>query len=207
MNDWYNTRKLLSMEGLRLFQLVILLCTVAIYSFSLPQSKEQIISIQPLGNIPPSYVTYVYTHLKEILPGIVINDTKPLPPSAYYPARNRYRADSLIDILSRATPARNVTIGLTTVDISCTSDSYPDWGVFGLSYMPGKACIASSYRSKVNKAEGLFFTAIHELGHCMGLDHCTVPSCLMNDAKGHTIDAETFCPKCKAYLQAKGWTL
>jgi archaemetzincin len=160
-----------------------------------------------LGDIPPSYVSYVYDHIRAIISTIAIKNTAPLPHSAYVKSRNRYRADSIIIQLSRTTPAGSVTIALTSVDISCTNDDIPDWGVFGLSYCPGKACVASCYRTKVNKASGLFFTAIHELGHTQGLDHCNAPSCLMNDANGHTIDAETFCPKCKAFLKAKGWQL
>jgi archaemetzincin len=46
----------------------------------------------------------------------------------------------------------------------------------------------------------------HELGHTFGLDHCTTPGCLMEDAAGSikTVDRETgdFCADCRARLGA-----
>lgn len=191
----------------KLLSIILFIVCLPLLSLSQPAHKSTEIAIQPYGNIPPSYVSYVYTHLKEICAGIVINNTKPLPLSAYTEARKRYRADSLVDMLSRETPNGQITIGLTIQDISYTMNGYPDWGIFGLSECPGKACIASSFRSKTDKPAGLYFTAIHEIGHTMGLPHCTSPSCLMNDANGHTIEAIEFCPKCKAFLREKGWRL
>ncbi len=186
---------------------IIAIASIILISFIVSGQNTPPIAIQPMGDIPPSYVSYVYEELHKMIPTLSINPTIPLPSAAYYTIRSRYRADSLIDILSRSTPAGSITIGLTIKDISCTSDPYPDWGVFGLSYCPGKACVASSFRSKTDKAESLFYTAIHELGHAQGLEHCMDKSCIMQDAEGHTIQATEFCPRCKAFLISKGWNL
>src|SRR5436309_353936 len=57
----------------------------------------------------------------------------PLPRSAFYPPRLRYRADSLIAFLGRTKPQNlDRIIGVTSKDISCTNDDIPDWGIFGL---------------------------------------------------------------------------
>lgn len=129
---------------------------------------------------------------------------------AYYPARNRYRADSLLLYLKKQTPKGHVTLGLTSKDISCTNGDIPDWGIMGLSYCPGKASVTSTYRlSKKNLLEQFFKTSIHELGHAMGLDHCPVKTCFMRDAEGKntTNEEKEFCPKCKKFLIEKGWNL
>jgi len=77
----------------------------------------------------------------------------------------------------------------------------------GLSFQPGNACIASTFRlDKQNLLDQLFKVAIHELGHTQGLDHCNVKTCYMRDAEGkNTTDQEIgFCDKCKSVLIAKG---
>lgn len=133
-----------------------------------------------------------------------------MPQAAYYAARNRYRADSLIRMLSDATPKDHVTLAITTRSISCTNGKYADWGIMGLSYCPGKACVASTFRlKKKNIREQFFKIAIHELGHTQGLDHCPGKSCFMRAFRGKDITSEltSFCPECKKRLKGKGWSL
>jgi archaemetzincin len=169
--------------------------------------KGVTVAIQPFGDIPPSYVSYFFKQASGIIPKIVIKEAIPLPKSAFYVPRGRYRADSIIDFLERNTPNGQVTIGLTIKDISCTDPRSPDWGVFGLSYCPGKACVASSFRLKGdNKMDQFFKVAIHELGHTQGLDHCPDTTCIMQDAKGHNTTAQEqgFCKGCKTKLISKG---
>lgn len=125
-------------------------------------------------------------------------------------SRSRYRADSLIQFLSNRTRDGYLNIGLTDKDLSTTKHNHADWGIMGLSYCPGKSCIASSFRLKgTNKPEKLFKVAIHELGHTQGLPHCPVRTCFMQHAngKGHINEEKEFCPKCKAVLMKAGWVL
>ena len=131
-----------------------------------------------------------------------------LPSLAFYPKRNRYRADSLIHFLDRMTLDGQITIGLTSKDISTTKGDIPDWGVMGLGFCPGKACVVSAFRlSKGQMHEQLFKVALHELGHTEGLPHCPVRTCFMRDAEGRNPinEEKEFCPKCKAMLILKGW--
>ena len=166
------------------------------------------VNIQPLGNISEEQVKYVHGELIRIFPSVWINQAIPLPLSAFYAPRNRYRADSLIAFLNRVTEDGQVTIGITTKDISTTKGKIQDWGVMGLGFCPGKACVVSTFRlSKNELLDQLFKTCIHELGHTQGLDHCPVKTCFMRDAEGgNPTNEETgFCSNCKAILIAKGW--
>ncbi|WP_326521356.1 matrixin family metalloprotease [Rhizosphaericola mali] len=101
-----------------------------------------------------------------------------------------------------------MTLGLTSFDISTTKNSIKDWGVMGLGFEPGKACIASDFRLSSNeKLMQLFKVSIHELGHTQGLKHCKVKSCFMRDAEGRnpTNEEIEFCKTCKHTLISKGW--
>ena len=172
------------------------------------QNTLLIINIQPFTDISKEDVQYVFNELEKVYPHIELNKPIELPTPAYYPPRNRYRADSLINYLSRITPAGHVTIGLTAKDISTTKGTIADWGVMGLGFCPGNACIASTFRlSKEQKLMQLFKVAIHELGHTQGLPHCSVISCFMRDAEGRnpTNEEVEFCKNCKAFLVSKGW--
>ncbi len=162
-----------------------------------------IINIQPFKGISVAETNYVYTKLKKYYPTVQLKEAIDLPSFAFYPARNRYRADSLISYLSKTTADGFVTIGLTNKDISTNKDANKDWGVMGLGYCPGKSCIASSFRlSKNEKLVQLFKVSIHEFGHTQGLQHCAVKYCFMRDAEGRnpTNEETAFCPSCNAQL-------
>ena len=176
-----------------------------------PDSKHdsfKTINIQPFNGISKDQITLVVNEIAKVYQYVVLNNTIVLPQLAFSRERNRYRADSLIRFLNDRTNENHVTIGLTNQDISTTKDSIKDWGVMGLGYCPGKACVASTFRlSKDEQKMQLFKVAIHELGHTEGLPHCSVKSCFMRDAEGRnpTNEEKEFCPKCKKYLMAKGW--
>lgn len=132
----------------------------------------------------------------------------------------RYRADSIIRYLANTKPdSIDYVLGLTAADISTTKRDgegnilkpeykYTDWGVFGLGYMPGKACVVSSFRLQ-HKDKTIFISrlqkvAIHEIGHNMDLPHCSNKHCVMTDAveRISTIDNEgaDLCWECKREL-------
>jgi len=168
------------------------------------------IIIQPFNGTPDNYIDFVYSELIKIYSKVKISSPIPLPKSAYYAPRNRYRADSLISFLARETKVGYITLGITHKDISTTKNNVEDWGIMGLAFCPGSSCVISSYRlNKQNILIQLFKTAIHELGHTRGLEHCPVKNCFMRDAEGkNRADEETeFCTNCKKVLQDKGWKL
>ncbi|MDP9960302.1 matrixin family metalloprotease [Chryseobacterium lathyri] len=166
------------------------------------------ILIQPFKDFNSETVTETAKKIRKIYPNVKILNAIDLPKNAYYRDRNRYRADSIIKFLDSRTKEGFVTIGLTSKDISVTKGKVKDYGIMGLGYRPGKACVASKYRLNKNNTDDQFFKiAIHELGHTQGLKHCPEKTCFMRDAEGgNPTDEETdFCHKCKTFLINKNW--
>jgi len=62
-------------------------------------------------------------------------------------------------------------------------------------------------RSRAHARIRLAKTAVHEIGHTLGLDHCPTRGCLMEDARGQvkTSDREyDLCSRCRARLRRGG---
>ncbi len=172
--------------------------------------NEQVVTIliQPFKDLNSESLIFVTQKIRKVYPQVKVLEAIDFPESAYYSKRNRYRADSLIGFLNQRTKEGFVTIGLTSKDISVTKGRTKDFGVMGLGYRPGKACIASKFRlSKKNADEQFFKIALHELGHTQGLSHCPEKTCFMRAAEGQNYtDEETdFCTKCKTFLKNKNW--
>ncbi|MBB4806107.1 archaemetzincin [Chryseobacterium defluvii] len=166
------------------------------------------ILVQPFKDIKPESVNFVTTEIRKVYPNVKVLEAEDLPENAYYKERNRYRADSIIKVLNSKTKEGYVTIGLTSKDISVTKGKVKDFGVMGLGYRPGRACVASAFRlNKENSDEQLFKVAIHELGHTQGLKHCPEKICFMRDAEGRnpTNEEVDFCTQCKTFLISKNW--
>ncbi|MEM7157915.1 MAG: hypothetical protein AAF799_34055 [Myxococcota bacterium] len=140
----------------------------------------------------------------------------PLPKSAYYRPRRRYRAEKLLDHLLTLIPEAPETtrvLGLTTHDISTTKGEVEDWGIFGLGLVPGQAAVISMHRLKrsARSRKHLRFrvatTAVHEIGHTLGLDHCPEERCPMQDAEGSIANTDSSTghlgPQCRAALDER----
>jgi len=174
------------------------------------KQHARIFVLQPLGHISPDLVTAMFNNLRKINSNVVLKETLPLPISAYYAPRKRYRADSIIRHFNRYRNNDTVVACLTDCDISTSKGIYNDWGVMGLGFRPGNVCVISTWRLDTNKVEEQYFKVmIHELGHTEGLPHCPVKSCFMRNANGgRPLDEEkNFCKDCKAFLIKKGWKL
>ena len=181
-------------------------------SFSCQQITQanSVIVIQPFNDFTPELTNSVFVKLKEINPNTILKTPLQLPTKAYYPPRNRYRADSLIKYLSNFGSADTVVIGMTNKDISSTKGSVSDFGIMGLGYCPGNSCVVSTFRLvKANLSEQFYKLAIHELGHTQGLPHCSNKICFMRDANGKNVlnEEKDFCTSCKSFLKNKGWQL
>lgn len=185
--------------------ITIIICFFILTSCS---QSTKVIVIQPFGDFSVAEAKTVFNEIKKINPSVVLKCNIPYPKSTYYKPRNRYRADSLIQFLNTRIGADSVIIGLSKKDISTTKGKNKDWGVMGLGYCPGKACIVSSFRlSKKNKTEQFYKVALHELGHTQGLPHCKNKTCLMRDAEGGNPlnEEKDFCVSCKNHLKERNW--
>jgi archaemetzincin len=198
---------------MNLSRIIIYFAIFLLTSFScqqITQANNSVIVIQPFNDFTPELTNSVFAKLKEINPNTILRTPIQLPKKAYYPPRNRYRADSLIKYLSNFVSADTVVIGLTNKDISTTKGDISDFGVMGLGYCPGNSCVVSTFRlAKTNISEQFFKLAIHELGHTQGLPHCSNKICFMRDANGKNVfnEEKDFCPSCKSFLKNKGWKL
>lgn len=129
-----------------------------------------------------------------------------LPGNAWYTARQRYRADTLLNFLDhQKTDDFNILLGVTSKDISTSVEGHKDWGVFGLGRCPGHVCVISDFRlhkaadNKIVQTR-LKNVALHEIGHNLGLLHCGDKNCLMKDANGKLSSVEgsnrDLCRRC-----------
>jgi archaemetzincin len=171
------------------------------------------VTIQPLGPGSAALAAYAERALAAFYTVRVrVAPQAALPSTAYYPKRGRYRAEKLLTHLDETHGGAFRVMGLTATDISTTKGDIPDWGVLGLASMDGRACVLSAFRcrrsarNQAHAIERLGKTAVHELGHTFGLEHCPNIGCLMEDGKGTvlTTDRETdLCVECRKKLVAR----
>jgi archaemetzincin len=169
-----------------------------------------------LGDFPAAMIDDVEAGLRrELEVDVERIEGLPLPQAAYYPPRRRYRADRLLEFLNdhlAGEPQTTRVLGLTAVDISTTKPPHEDWGVFGLGEIGGRSCVISSYRlsERGRRRDDLVTfrvttTAIHEVGHTLGLEHCDDPRCIMRDAEGSIRTVDTcdghLGPICRARIE------
>jgi len=170
--------------------------------------KDLVIKIQPFIGTDANEVKEVADSIRKYYSTVIIASPVKLPDFAFYAARGRYRADSLLKFLSGLSKPNEILVGFTTRDISTSKGSIADWGVMGLGKCPGNSCVVSTFRLNMSQGKNQFFkVAIHELGHTMGLPHCPNLECFMRDAEGgNPLDDEKgFCTKCKQYLHNRNW--
>lgn len=179
-------------------------------------SRAPLVVLQPLGpSLPAAELDAVADALAAFY-AVELRRAEPLalPARAFYPKRGRYRAERLLEFLVNSGDARaRVTLGLTAVDISTSKPPHEDWGILGLATLDGRSAVLSSFRCRrgaKNAEHGrvrFAKTAVHELGHALGLEHCSTRGCIMHDGEGSvlTTDGEDdLCPATRERLRASG---
>lgn len=171
------------------------------------KAPQRTIMIIPLDNFSTAELNNIAEAVKSAYSlNVVVSHRLNLPQRFVSQHRKRYRADSIIAHLRSLHGGNTITVGIIKSDISTTVRGVRDWGVMGLGYMPGNACVISTYRLRPeNRSSQFSKVVIHEIGHNFGLPHCPVKTCLMRDAKGgNPLNEEKgFCVKCKATLKSK----
>jgi archaemetzincin len=177
------------------------------------QQQRFSFAIQPLGDVDRSVIDLATRAIADAFGARAVTpmSSVEIPAAAYYAPRKRYRAEKILEFLDRINRGKSgKVIGLTSVDISTAKGRYEDWGIFGMANIGGPSCIISTYRLGRGKgdpalsAQRIKKAVIHELGHALGLPHCTTAGCVMRDAEGKisTIDRSDgrFCPRCERRL-------
>jgi archaemetzincin len=151
------------------------------------------VCVVPLGHHDRKILPVVERGI-EYLYGLEVRtlEARPLPRSAWYEPRQRYRAEKILAYLDasiRPGSGCDIVMGFTAADISTTKDTHADWGMLGLAWIGGDAGVMSTYRlgrrvSRRAETTRAVKVMNHELGHALGLPHIAVPGCLMHDLGG-----------------------
>ena len=197
-----------------LLPLVVFVTIGAVLSFTtegqtiVQQIKpNKVIYIQPLGDVKQEYLELVEKTVESFYGfECIVNPKAPLTNNLLAESKTRYSANKIL----RQYRGKDNYLILTEKDIATPSRGYPEWGVLGLGYRPGSVCVVSTFRMKRNVSvdvikDRIKKVSIHEVGHNLGLDHCTNhPECLMNDANGtiKQVDREKMwlCDRCKQII-------
>ena len=177
--------------------LLHLLVTLLISTFSFAQAKPKI-GLVYFNQVDKQLEEKIKLGIESTYNCVTVPYHKiSLPSTTFYPPRNRYRAEKILDYLSTISNYKN-TIGITTKDISTTKDNHLDWGVMGLGRY--KVCLVSTYRLG-GSYERAVKVAIHEVGHCLKLPHCSNAVCVMTagDGTAKNLDKSSryLCNSCK----------
>jgi archaemetzincin len=188
---------------------ISILLLLLLFTSSFVNTKPKTIYILPLGDVNKEYMDYIKTSVKNFYGyDCLIKSKLNLTNDILAGSKTRYEAGK---ILKKYNSKDNILL-LTEKDIAHRKSSeFPEWGIFGLGYRPGSTCIISTFRLKKNVSKIKFLdrlkkVALHEIGHNLGLEHCTNnKECMMTSASGTVkqVDKEKiwFCSKCWSLIK------
>jgi archaemetzincin len=173
------------------------------------------IGILPVGQTDTNVIIRIKKNLGKIFPDtiyVVIDEKLPLRETAFDKKRQQYRSHAILSELQAyavKNPAFNRVLGVVDADIFVSELNF----VFGEAACPGKAALISLWRLRPefygDTPDVELFSAravkeaVHELGHTLGLRHCSCSSCVMhfsNSISDTDIKQSLFCDQC--YLHA-----
>ena len=176
---------------------------------SFVNTKPKTIYIQPLGDVNKEYIDYIKKSVENFYGyNCLVKPKLNLTSDILASSKTRYEAGK---ILKKYNSKENVLL-ITEKDIAHRKSSeFPEWGIFGLGYRPGSTCVISTFRLKKNVSKAKLLdrlkkVALHEIGHNLGLEHCTNDkNCMMTSASGTVkqVDKEKiwFCLKCSKKIR------
>lgn len=144
---------------------------------------------------------------------MLISETLPIPEKALNKVRQQHDSNILLNEIRNYAEKENIldrVLGIIDVDIFASNLNF----VFGEAECPGRTALISLWRlrpefyGKKRNSELLVARstkeAVHELGHTLGLRHCSNPFCVMyfsNSIFETDRKQSLFCNKC--YLKVE----
>jgi len=163
--------------------------------------------ICPIGPVDEGILDRIAGHI-EARCGVMCGVSQKMdkPEYAYDERRRQYNSTSILKHLVRCCPNDVLGfMGVTHVDLFAPILKY----VFGLAEIGGRCSVISMYRLRPEfydrtpdqdlLEERLKKTALHELGHCLGLTHCKNRRCVMYSSvriEDTDMKRTNFCPTC-----------
>jgi len=146
-------------------------------------------------------------------PWIKVNITTPLtePGEAYDSRRNQYHSTRILALLESQIQslAAAMLLGVTSLDLFVPGMNF----VFGEARLPGSVGVISTHRLKPQTAidDQLFKTriikeAVHEIGHMVGLKHCSRATCAMHFSErlaDTDLKSPDLCGNCQSQLRVR----
>ena len=170
------------------------------------------VHIRPLGFVESETLDRIATGIENTC-GLRcrIQQQTATPQAAYDKKRAQYNSKLIVKQLLK-TCSKDVLalMGVTHVDLFVPILKY----VYGLAQLDGQCSVISLHRlhpefyNQPSDPERLLSrvekTALHELGHCLGLTHCRNPRCVMySSTKIEDTDKKNahYCPTCSELFQ------
>jgi archaemetzincin len=173
------------------------------------------ILISNIGNVDPALIQDICEGLTRTFFGAtckIENESPILQEKAFDEKRRQYLSNVILrEIQARASKHAESTriLGLANFDLFVPGLNF----VFGEATCPGRAALISLWRLKPEfygqppdaelLLERSLKEAVHELGHTLGLRHCSRPSCVMHFSN-QILDTDKkqtlFCDQCYSQI-------
>lgn len=182
----------------------------------------KVIELQPLADVDPDVLESLVPSLQQTFGVTVRVNPDHIPIDRFYDRqRGQYNSTEILHYLDdhliptihegKGRPVRSVRrVGVTRFDLFIPILTY----VFGEAALGGNVAVVSYHRFR-NELYGLppdrrlveerlHKVAVHELGHSLGLTHCTLQECVMHAAsyvEELDLKGSAFCRSCREAIE------